>query len=113
VTTCARALATALLLSAALAGRAACQAGTHVPDDVLRAHVEGAIRAASDLPGDSIAVEVAGGVVTLSGSLLCGDCGGNATPGGTGTVQQSLGAIVRAVPGVASVRFRLTNRPPA
>jgi len=52
-------------------------------------------------------VQVRGGVVTLSGSLACGDCGGNATPAGSATVQQGLGALVRAVPGVERVEFRL------
>ena len=30
----------------------------------------------------------------------CDGCGGSSTPGGAATVQQSLGAVVRAVPGV-------------
>ena len=42
-------------------------------------------------------MQVESGVVTLSGSVLCDGCGGNATPGGAGTVQQSLGAVVRAL----------------
>jgi hypothetical protein len=82
------------------------------PDDVLRARVEAALAAASDLPADSIAVQVQGGVVTLSGSVLCDACGGNATPGGVGTVQQSLGAVVRAIPGVRELRFAIRYRPP-
>jgi hypothetical protein len=81
-------------------------------DAALRARVEAALAAASDLPADSIAVQVQGGIVTLSGSVLCDGCGGNATPGGVGTVQQSLGAVVRAIPGVTDLRFSLRYRPP-
>jgi hypothetical protein len=105
----ARALGVALAFGFALAGPAAAQAA---PDDVLRARVEAALASASDLPADSISVQVQGGVVTLSGSVLCDGCGGNATPGGVGTVQQSLGAVVRAIPGVRSLRFALRYRPP-
>lgn len=109
-----RAMATVVLLAAGLFTPTPARAqAAPVPDDVLRARVEAAIDSAGDLPADSIAVQVERGVVTLTGSLLCEPCGGNATPGGTGTVQQSLGAVVRAVPGVTDVRFRLTYRPPA
>jgi hypothetical protein len=82
-------------------------------DVVLRSRIEAALRASSDIPVDSIVVGVQEGVVTLSGSVICDDdaCGGNATPGGAGTVQQSLGAVVRAVPGVTDVRFVLRYRP--
>lgn len=101
------------LFAACLAAPLAAHAQTSpVPDDVLRARVEAAIAAAADLPSDSISVQVRSGVVTLTGSLLCEGCGGNATPGRTGTVQQSLGAVVRAVPGVADVRFALRYRSP-
>ena len=54
---------------------------------------------------------VAAGVVTITGSLACDDCGGLRTPGGIGTVQQSLGAVVRAVPGVEAVEFALDPGP--
>lgn len=109
-----RAMAVVVLLAASLLAPAAARAqASPVPDDVLRARVEAVLEAAADLPADSIVVRVERGVVTLTGSLLCDACGGNATPGGTGTVQQSLGAVVRAVPGVTDVRFRLTYRPPA
>jgi len=97
----------ALLLASFLAMPSAAQA---VPDDALRVRVESVIASAADLPADSISVQVQGGVVTISGSVLCDACGGNATPGGTGTVQQSLGAVVRAVPGVTGVRFALRYR---
>lgn len=82
-------------------------------DEALRARVEAALAAASDLPADSISVQVQGGVVTLSGSVVCEDCGGSSTPGGAGTVQQTLGAVVRAIPGVETLRFSLRYRPAA
>jgi len=49
--------------------------------------------------------------VTISGSVVCQECGGRRTPGGSGTVQQSLGAVVRAIPGVESVEFELEYEP--
>jgi hypothetical protein len=79
-------------------------------DEALRARVEAALDEASDVPTDSITVEVLDGVVTLSGSVVCEGCGGTRTPPGAGTVQQSLGAVVRAVPGVERVEFRLRYR---
>jgi hypothetical protein len=102
-------LTLAFLLSVLGAVPATAQAAS---DDALRARVEAALAEASDLPADSISVQVQGGVVTLSGSVVCESCGGTATPGGTGTVQQSLGAVVRAIPGVTSLRFALRYRPP-
>jgi osmotically-inducible protein OsmY len=80
-------------------------------DAALRARVEAALARAADVPADSVTVEVGRGTVTIAGSLLCEGCGGNATPGGSATVQQSLGAVVRAVPGVERVVFRLRYRP--
>jgi hypothetical protein len=81
-------------------------------DDVLQARVEAAIARASDVPGDSLTISVRGGVVTVTGSVICAECGGRRTPGGSGTVQQSLGAVVRAIPGVQSVEFDLRYRQP-
>jgi osmotically-inducible protein OsmY len=81
-------------------------------DSVLTARIVAALEAASDVPSDSITVAVRDGVVTLTGSLLCADCGGNSTPGGTSTIQQSLSAVVRAVPGVERVVFDLVYRRP-
>ena len=72
----------------------------------LARRVEAALAAAGDLPQD-LSVEVNDGIVTISGALACEDCGGNRTPGTTGTVQQSLGTVVRAVPGVTAVLFQL------
>ncbi len=74
-------------------------------DKVLKERVEQALAGASDIPADQIEVEVLEGVVTLTGSVVCEECGGRFTPARLGTIQQSLGAIVRAVPGVASVEF--------
>ena len=82
-------------------------------DDVIKQRVEAALASASDLPADSITVAVRNGVVTLTGSVVCDECGGRRTPGGYGTVQQSLGAVVRAIPGVERVEFRLAYAPPA
>jgi osmotically-inducible protein OsmY len=100
------------LLCATLAGvtpeSAAAQSAA---DQALKARVEAALESASDVPADSIAVQVSGGVVTLVDSVACEGCGGNATPGGAATVQQSLGAVVRAVPGVERVEFRLRYGP--
>ena len=82
-------------------------------DSMLKARVEAALVSASDVPADSITVEVSDGVVTLSGSVACEECGGRRTPPGFGTVQQSLGAVVRAVPGVARLEFNLRYQPAA
>jgi hypothetical protein len=112
-----RAFPWALALLAALAIASPAPALAQAPasrasatDEALRMRVAAALERAADVPGDSITVQVSGGVVTLVGSVLCAECGGNATPGGSGTVQQSLGAVVRAVPGVERVEFRLRYR---
>lgn len=76
-------------------------------DDNIRAQVESALENAADLP-QSFTVEVNEGVVLISGSMVCEDCGGMRTPGNIGTVQQSLGGVVRAVPGVMRVDFDLS-----
>jgi hypothetical protein len=47
------------------------------------------------------------GVVTLIGSVVCDTCGGARTPPGVRTIQQSLGAVVRAIPGVKRIEFDL------
>ncbi len=79
-------------------------------DEELAARVEAAMASASDLPA-SLQVAVNDGVVIVTGSLACDDCGGLQTPGGIGTVQQSVGAVVRAVPGVEAVEFALEPGP--
>jgi len=76
-------------------------------DVLLQQRVTAAIAAASDLPREGFSVSVNEGVVRVSGSLLCDDCGGLRTPGGEGSIQQSMGAVIRAVPGVAEVTFDL------
>ena len=107
-------LAVALCFGAAVAlGARGSAAAQSVPDEVLKERVEAALERASDVPADSITVEVSNGVVTLTGSVVCEDCGGRGTPGGFGTVQQSLGAVVRAIPGVESVEFELEYEPRA
>ncbi len=73
-------------------------------DAELRYNVEAALAAATDLPR-GLTVQVIDGIATISGSLDCDDCGGMRTPGTLDTIQQSLGAIVRAVPGISDVRF--------
>lgn len=76
-------------------------------DENIRAQVESALANAADLP-PGFTVEVNEGVVLISGSMVCEDCGGMRTPGNIGTVQQSLGGVVRAVPGVMRVDFDLS-----
>lgn len=83
----------------------ACASGTGLPDSEIEAQVRSALDLAADVPGPQLNVEVRNGLVTLTGSTACADCGGQATPGGDGTVEQSIGAVVRAVPGVVDVRF--------
>tara|TARA_Y100000590_G_scaffold409735_1_gene502149 strand:+ start:24 stop:371 length:348 start_codon:yes stop_codon:yes gene_type:complete len=77
-------------------------------DSALEERVEAILQSASDLPENAITVEVEDGVVTLMGSIVCDTCGGVRTPPGVRTTQQSLGAVVRAVPGVVRVVFDLS-----
>ena len=104
-----------ICLGAVVSG--ACTYGSAVaqgsPDSELEDRVEAALVGASDLPANAITVEASDGVVTLTGSVVCEECGGTRTPAGVGTIQQSLGAVVRAVPGVERVEFNLQYRPPA
>lgn len=76
-------------------------------DSNIKGQVESALANASDLP-QGFTVEVTEGVVLISGSVVCENCGGMRTPGNIGTVQQSLGGVVRAVPGVMRVDFDLS-----
>ena len=101
-------LALAISFGAAVAFNAC---ASSVPDELLQERVEAALAAASDVPADALSVVVMDGVVTISGSVVCQECGGRRTPGGSGTVQQSLGAVVRAIPGVESVEFELEYEP--
>ena len=65
-------------------------------DDVLKARVEAALAGATDVDAARITVEARRGVVTVAGQVT------------NGFEQQSLGAVVRAVPGVDTVSFSLT-----
>ena len=76
-------------------------------DAQIKSQVESAIASAADLP-PGFTVEVNEGMVLINGSVVCEGCGGLRTPGNVGTIQQSLGAVVRAVPGVMSVEFSLS-----
>jgi hypothetical protein len=78
-------------------------------DAQIKSQVESAIANADDLPS-GFTVEVDEGMVLIEGSVVCEGCGGLRTPGRVGGIQQSLGAIVRAVPGVMSVEFSLNYR---
>ena len=82
------------------------ETATEASDEQIRIQVEAVIARAADLP-QQIAVEVREGIVFVSVSLDCEGCGGLRTPGNVGTVQQSLGAMVRAVTGVNAVVFDL------
>lgn len=95
-----------LLLSVFLFLLVACVPKPYISDSDLQRKVEVAIGSSSDLP-QQFRVEVRNGIVRITGSLLCEDCGGNATPGQAGTIQQSIGAVIRAVPGVTRVEFYL------
>jgi hypothetical protein len=106
--------AVAISVGAAVAlGACGSEAAQSVPDEVLKARVEAALQSASDVPADAISVEVSNGVVTLTGSVACEGCGGSLTPSGFGAVQQSVGAVVRAIPGIGRVEFELEYEPPA
>lgn len=95
------------VLSACASGIAGAQSSA---DTVLEARVTAAIENASDLPNGTLTVDASDGIVRITGSVACEDCGGMLTPGGVQTVQQSLGAVVRAVPGVERVEFDLEYR---
>ena len=81
-------------------GCAARQANATTGDEVLKARVEAALASASDVNAGGIIVDASRGVVTVSGTVA------------SGTEQQSVGAIVRAVPGVTQVRFSLSVEDP-
>jgi len=106
-----------MLIACAGLAMTACGLGTMAAqdpaDERLERQVAAALVNASDVPADSLTVEVIDGVVTLSGSVVCEACGGSLTPAGSATVQQSLGAVVRAIPGVERVEFDLQYQPPA
>jgi osmotically-inducible protein OsmY len=67
---------------------------------VLQTRIEQALADALDVDADTVTVEVARGVVTVRGQVA------------SGFEQQSVGAIVRAVPGVTQVRFDIQVEDP-
>lgn len=79
-------------------------------DAELQTQIEALIKQQSDLP-QGLQVTVTEGRVMLTGSLECEECGGNATPGTEDTIQQSLGAVVRAIPGVVDLQFAFAAQP--
>ena len=81
-------------------GCAARQVTTTTGDEVLKARVEAALASASDVYAAGITVDARRGVVTLTGQAA------------SGTEQQSVGAIVRAIPGVRGVFFSLSIEDP-
>ena len=85
----------ALAVVVAMFGCAARQASVTFEDQALQARVEAALASASDVTGAGIAVEAMRGVVTLTGQVA------------SVTEQQSVGAIVHAIPGVREVSFSL------
>ena len=91
-------LAVAFLVGVAsgVSGCAARRTDSATGDAVLRARVEAALAGAADVDGAAITVQARGGVVTLTGRVA------------SGTEQQSVGAIVRAIPGVNDVRFSMS-----
>lgn len=93
-----------LLFSVSIFLFSICVSKTFASDSDVQRNVEMAIEGATDLPRE-IRVEVSNGIVRVTGSLQCESCGGNATPGQLSTIQQSLGAVIRAVPGVTHVEF--------
>ena len=80
-------------------------------DSQLKARVEAALASTSDVP-QGLNIEISQGHARISGSLNCEDCGGMRTPGTVDTIQQSLGAIVRAVPGITEVEFSFDSENP-
>ena len=96
-------------LAAAAVGGCASPGTQQTSDEVLRARVQAALVNAADVPGQEITVEVSDGVVTLTGQVSSD--GQRGVPYPSATVQQSIGAVVRAVPGVQEVRFSLEIDP--
>jgi len=76
-------------------------------DERLTQAVQAALASASDLPPSGLMILAESGVVTVTGTIDCEDCGGLRTPGGIDNIQLSLGAVIRAVPGVEQVEFFL------
>jgi len=98
-----------LILAAAAVSACAPEADNapESPDAALEARVAAAISSATDLPANAFSVSANNGTITITGSVACDDCGGLETPPGIQSIQQTLGAVVRAVPGVRSLEFEL------
>ena len=94
------ALAVTAAAATGTSGCAAREARTTPGDAVLKARVAAALASASDVNAAGITVDARRGVVTLAGQIA------------SGTEQQSVGAIVRAVPGVRDVFFLLRIEDP-
>jgi len=93
---CALGLAAVLLPAGACAARGPDQTSdARTADAVLRSRVDRVLASALDVNVDTVTVEANEGVVTVRGRVV------------SGFEQQSVGAIVRAVPGVTRVRFDL------
>ena len=89
------ALVVALWGAASGLGCAAREVSSQLVGDNLQARVETALAVASDVDATGLKVTATGDVVTVTGHV------------GSGFEQQSVGAVVRAVPGVSEVRFIL------
>ena len=85
-----------VLVAVGMTGCAARQTNATPGDALLQSRVEAALAGAADLDDAAIAVQARHGVVTITGRVA------------SVTEQQSVGAIVRAIPGVSDVRFSLT-----
>jgi osmotically-inducible protein OsmY len=71
-----------------------------VSDEELKARVSSALASSSAPAAKAIAVDVSGGVVRLSGKVA------------DSYELQDLGALVRSVPGVRTIRFSVQIQPP-
>ena len=82
------------------AGRAPAQTAKPPADAVLKTRVESALAAAADLRGRTLTADAKAGFVTVTGKVA------------TTSELQTVGAVVRAVPGVKDVRFAVQVEPP-
>lgn len=95
------------MVAVVLGAAAACGLDSGPTDEELHSSVRSALESASDVNADQLEVDVTDGVVRISGSLTCETCGGQRTPAAEGSIQQTIGAVVRAVPGVVRIEFDL------
>jgi osmotically-inducible protein OsmY len=92
--------ATAARAAGNQAGRAPAQTAKPPADAVLKARAESALAAAADLRGRTLMADARAGTVTVTGKVA------------TTSELQTVGAVVRAVPGVKEVRFSVQVEPP-